>query len=75
LAVVFNRSGGFQPRMGTLAQIHPSNHLRTQSYEAGCRADALHELCASEKGREYFMPLQLVIGESAGPVLKDTDCR
>jgi DNA-binding LacI/PurR family transcriptional regulator len=50
----------------TTVDMHPDLLGRTA-------ADALHELCASEKGREYFMPLQLVIGESTGPVPKDTD--
>ena len=33
-------------------------------------ADALHELCtaANGEGREYCMPLKLVVGESTGPV-------
>jgi DNA-binding LacI/PurR family transcriptional regulator len=33
-------------------------------------ADALHALCSSAKGegKEYFMPLELVVGESTGPV-------
>jgi DNA-binding LacI/PurR family transcriptional regulator len=32
-------------------------------------ADALHELCTSAKdeGKEYCMPLELVVGESTGP--------
>jgi LacI family transcriptional regulator len=52
----------------TTVDMHPDLVGRTA-------ADALHELCASEKGKAYFMPLQLVIGESTGPVPKDADCR
>jgi DNA-binding LacI/PurR family transcriptional regulator len=38
-------------------------------------ADALHELCTSTKGegKEYCMPLELVIGESTGPVPKTSE--
>jgi DNA-binding LacI/PurR family transcriptional regulator len=52
----------------TTVDMHPDVLGRTA-------ADALDELCASEKGRAYLMPLQLVIGESTGPVPKDADCR
>jgi len=51
----------------TTVDMHPDLLGRTA-------ADALHELCASEKGKAYFMPLQLVIGESTGPVPTDADC-
>ena len=50
----------------TTVDMHPDLLGRTA-------ADALHELCASDKGKEYFMPLQLVVGESTGPVSKETD--
>ena len=45
----------------TTVDMHPDLVGRTA-------ADALHDLCHSEKGKQYFMPLQLVIGESTGPV-------
>jgi DNA-binding LacI/PurR family transcriptional regulator len=45
----------------TTVDMHP--HLLGQT-----AADALHELCVSEMGKEYCMPLHLVIGESTGPV-------
>jgi DNA-binding LacI/PurR family transcriptional regulator len=50
----------------TTVDMHPDLLGRTA-------ADALHELCASEKGKEHFISLQLVIGESTGPAPKDAD--
>jgi LacI family transcriptional regulator len=50
----------------TTVDMHPDRLGRTA-------ADALHELCDTEMGKEYFMPLQLVIGESTGPVPKETE--